>query len=143
MYGPMEYIVVEFPGNKFNGEVIPELAKIVEQGLIRIIDLLFVSKDPDGNIQAFELNDMDPAMRERIHRLAPNVTGLVSTADVEKIGAVLENNSSAGVLVIEHLWAAGFRNAIIQSGGRLVAQERISPEDLEATLEELEEMAKQ
>lgn len=143
MYGPLEYVVIDFPGSKFNGAVGTELAKIVEKGLIRVIDLLFVSKDEHGKVESFELSDVDPELRDKLTPAVDSVDGLVSHADVEKIGAMLENDSSAGILLIEDLWAKEFKQACLNSGGRLIARETVADQDLEATLQEIAELSAQ
>lgn len=143
MYGPLEYVVIDFPGSKFNGAVGAELAKIVEKGLIRVIDLLFISKDAQGKVESFELTDVDPALRDKLVPAVDSVDGLVSQADVERIGAMLEDNSSAGILVIEDLWAKEFKQACLDSGGRLLARETVADQDLEATLQEIAELSTQ
>ena len=126
--GPVEILVIGFPGNKFSGEVAPALADLVESGLIKVIDLVFVTKDAKGNVVGIELSDLDEAT---IAAFDPHVgipSGLVSDEDIEDIGADLEPESSAAILLFEHVWATRFRDAVLGSGGELIASIRIPKE---------------
>jgi hypothetical protein len=125
--GPVEYIIVGFPGNQFNGEIAPELAKLVDSGTIRILDLVFITKDADGNVDAIELEDHhDVALFEA---LDGEVGGMISEEDIEYAGDSLEPNSSAALLIWEDLWAKPFVDAMRASGGVLIEGSRI-PHDL-------------
>jgi len=125
--GPVEYIIVGFPGNKFNGDIAPELAKLVESGTIRVLDLVFITKDSDGNVGAIELEDHhDVALFEA---LDGEVGGMISDEDIEYAASDLEPNSSAALLIWEDLWAKPFVEAMRASGGVLIEGSRI-PHDL-------------
>jgi Family of unknown function (DUF6325) len=125
--GPVEYIIVGFPGNKFNGNIAPELAKLVDSGTIRVLDLVFITKDADGNAQAIELEDYhDVALFEA---LDGEVGGMISDEDIEYAAIGLEPNSSAALLIWEDLWAKPFVEAMRASGGVLIEGSRI-PHDL-------------
>ena len=126
--GPVEILMVEFPGNKFTGEIAPALAELVEQDTIRVIDLLFVSKDGDGNVAAIELSDADDAVRSAFEPIVEEASGLLSEEDIEDLGEGLDPESSAVMLLFEHLWATRFRDAVLDSGGELVASVRIPKE---------------
>ena len=104
--GPVEYIIVGFPGNKFNGEIAPELGKLVESGTIRILDLVFITKDADGEVRAVEFEDHDDVAL--FNALEGEVGGLISDEDIEYAATELEPNSSAALLIWEDLWAAPF-----------------------------------
>ena len=125
--GPVEYIIVGFPGNKFNGEIAPELGKLIDSGTIRILDLVFIIKDADGNVRAVEFEDHDDVAL--FNALEGEVGGLISEEDVEYAAADLEPNSSAALLVWEDVWAAPFVEAMRKSGGVLLEGARI-PHDL-------------
>jgi hypothetical protein len=140
MYGPLEYLVIEFPGNKFNGKIAPELAKLVDKGFIRVIDLMVILKDADGKVTGVELADAGDDVVAAFGPILKNMAGLISMADVDKVGAILENNSSAGMLLFEHLWPIAFKEAVVSSGGRLVADARVAPEDVLATMAEIAEL---
>jgi len=126
--GPVEILMVEFPGNKFTGEIAPALAELVDQGTIRVIDLLFVTKDGDGNVAAIELSDADDAVRSAFEPIVEEASGLLSEEDIEDLGEGLDPDSSAAMLLFEHVWATRFRDAIVNSGGELLARVPIPKE---------------
>jgi uncharacterized membrane protein len=130
--GPVEYMIVAFPGNKFRGEIAPALADLVESETIRIIDLAFVGKDPDGNVVAFELNDLDDDVQEKINSLDPQRGGLLNDDDLMAAAEELEPNSSAALLVWEDLWAAKVAQAIRDADGVVLDIERIPHEIVQA-----------
>ncbi len=127
--GPVEYMIVSFPGNRFTGEIAPALAKLVEANTIRIIDLAFVSKDADGAVAGFELSDVDEEVRRGLEALGLEATGLLGEEDLTDAGAELEPNSSAALLLWEDVWAAELADALRQAGGELLAIGRI-PHDV-------------
>ena len=126
--GPVEILVVAFPGNQFTGEIAPALEELVTSGLIRVIDLVFVTKDADGSVVGIELSDLDEAVGAAFQPHVEEPSGLLAEEDIEDLGAELEPNSSAAILLFEHLWATKFRDAVIDSGGQLVASVRIPKE---------------
>ena len=126
--GPVELLFVEFPGNQFTGEIIPALSELVEQGTIRVIDLVFVAKDGDGNAVGIELEELDDDFRENFNSVVTELEGLIAEEDIEDLAAALEPNSSAGILLFENTWAKRFRDAVAGSGGELVARIPIPPE---------------
>jgi len=134
--GPVEYMVVAFPGNKFNGEVLPAIAEQVEKGTIRIIDLAFVSKDADGNVTALEVSDLDSEIGQALHALLGDEKGgLINDEDIMAVAEEMEPNFSAGLLVWEDVWATKIKNAIIDSGGELWDLERIPYQVVDAAIE--------
>ncbi|MBM3663396.1 MAG: DUF1269 domain-containing protein [Actinobacteria bacterium] len=124
--GPVEYLIVGFPGNQFNGEIVPALTDLVDSGTVRIVDLLFITKDADGNVDAFEYED-HPEL-EPFGDLAQALDGLLNDEDIELAAEVLEPNSSAAFIVWEDLWARDFAEAVRGSGGVVIAGERIPHE---------------
>jgi hypothetical protein len=124
--GPVEYVVVGFPGNNFTGEIAPELAKLVTSGAIRILDLLFIGKDAAGDVIVVEATDLDAA--SGFGTLDGEVGGIIGPDDVEHAGMALEPNSSAALLVWEDLWAAPFVNAVRKADGVLLEGGRIPHE---------------
>lgn len=126
--GPVEILVVSFPENQFTGEIAPALAELVEAGTIRVIDLVFVAKDADGETVAIELSDLDEATSAAIRPHVEEPSGLLSDEDIADLGAELEPSSSAAILLFEHVWATRFRDAVLGSGGELVASIRIPKE---------------
>jgi hypothetical protein len=133
--GPVEYMVVAFPGNQFKGEIAPALRDLVESGTIRIIDLAFVHKAENGDVTAVELEDEGSAVFQAFHALAAERGGLVNDDDLMDIGAALDPNSSAAILVWEDLWATRFKDAVINAGGVLVDIQRIPYQVVEAAIE--------
>jgi hypothetical protein len=121
--GPVEYIIVGFEGNNFNGRIVPELAALVESGQIRILDLVFISKDAEGDLVAFEYDELDEFAG--LGDSTNDSMGLLNDEDIEMAAEVLEPNTSAAFLVFEDLWAAPFAAAVRDSGGVLIAGERI------------------
>jgi uncharacterized membrane protein len=127
--GPVEVLIVSFPGNKFTGDVAPALAELVEKKMIRVIDLVFVTKDADGNVVGVELAELDEATAAAYRAHVEEPSGMVSDDDIAELGAELAPNSSAAILLFEHLWATKFRDACVAAGGELVASIRI-PQDV-------------
>ena len=130
--GPVEYLIVGFPGNQFNGNIVPALVKLVESGTIRIIDMLFITKDADGTVEGFEYED-HPEL-SAYGDLDEELDGLLNEEDIEMAAEVLEPNSSAAFLVWEDLWAKEFADAVRGSGGVLIAGERIPAQIVEEAL---------
>ena len=133
--GPVEYLIVAFPGNRFRGEIAPALADLVEAGTIRIIDVAFVGKSEDGEVAAFELTDLDPDVREGIERMGVEVTGLFNDDDLMAAAAELEPNSSAALLVWEDVWAKQVAQAMRDAGGVLFDFGRLPHEVVQAARE--------
>jgi uncharacterized membrane protein len=134
--GPVEYMVVAFPGNQFKGEVLPAIAEQVEKGTIRIIDLAFVSKDADGNVVALEASDLDSEIGQALHALLGDEKGgLINDEDIMAVADEMEPNFSAGLLVWEDVWATKIKNSIIDAGGELWDLERIPYQVVDAAIE--------
>jgi uncharacterized membrane protein len=134
--GPVEYMVVAFPGNKFKGEILPAIAEQVEKGTIRIIDLAFVSKDADGNVAALEASDLDSDVSKALHALLGDEKGgLLNDEDIMAVAEDMEPNFSAGLLVWEDVWATKIKDAIVGAGGELWDLERVPYEVVDAAVE--------
>jgi Family of unknown function (DUF6325) len=133
--GPVEYLIVAFPGNRFRGEIAPALAKLVDAGTIRIIDVAFVGKDEDGEVAAFELMDLDPDVREGLENLGVDVQGLLNEDDLNAAAEELEPNSSAALLVWEDVWAKEVAQAMRDAGGVLFDFGRLPHEVVQAARE--------
>lgn len=128
--GPVDYLVVEFPGNKMTGEGLPLLVDLVERGIIRILDLVFVRKDADGSVRAFEIADFDADGTLDLAVFEGASSGLLDESDLADAGTVIEAGSSAAILVFENRWAAPFVAALRRGGAQLVASGRIPAQDL-------------
>ena len=133
--GPVEYLIVAFPGNRFKGEIAPALADLAEAGTIRIIDVAFVGKDEDGAVAAFELTDLDPEVRAGIENLGLEVHGLLNEDDLIAAGEELEPDSSAALLVWEDVWAAKIAKAMRDAGGIVLDFDRVPHEVVQAARE--------
>jgi hypothetical protein len=140
--GPVDYMIVAFPGNKFRGEIAPALADLVEAGTIRIIDIAFVGKDADGDIAAFELTELDPDVREGLEKVGIEVGGLFNKEDLDAAAEELEPNSSAALLVWENVWAREVAQALRNAGGVLLDFDRLPHEVVQAARDWALEAAK-
>ncbi|MFE9740581.1 DUF6325 family protein [Streptomyces sp. NPDC006477] len=136
--GPVDYLVLEFPGNRMTGEGLALLLDLVERRVIRILDLSFVRKDEDGSVRALQLSDMDGDGELDLAVFDGASSGLLGEDDLQEAAAVLDPGNSAGVLVYENVWAAPLAAALRRSGARMVAAGRIPVEDLLASLEAAE-----
>jgi len=136
--GPVDYLVVEFPGNKMTGEGLPLLVDLVERGIIRILDLVFIRKDADGTVDAFEIADFDGDGQLDLAVFEGASSGLIDSDDMSRAGEVIEAGSSAGILLYENRWAGPFIAALRRGGAELVASGRIPATDLIDALESAE-----
>ena len=131
---PVEYLIIGFDGNQFNGEIVPAIVDLVDSGMVRILDVVFISKDADGNVTAFEYDELDSLLP--LGAVADDALGLLNEEDLEMAAETLEANSSAAFLVWEDLWAARFAEAVRDSGGTFIAGERIPHELVQAAIAE-------
>ncbi|MEA4805535.1 DUF6325 family protein [Acetobacterium wieringae] len=138
MRGPIDYIVLEFEGNQFKGEVLNALTDAVSKKIINVLDLAVILKDENGNVVSLELNNLDGELAQSIAALHREKVGLISIEDTEEVGEVLAPNNAAGLLIIEQLWAKDLKRALINANGKLVSEGRIHP-DAAAELDEEEE----
>jgi hypothetical protein len=134
--GPVDYLVVEFPGSNFTGEIMPELVDLVQRGIVRVLDLVLIKKDDDGSYEAFEFADIEDGTLGELRELERELADLLSEDDVTAVAETLEAGSTAGLLVYENLWAAPFASAVRRSGGQLIANGRIPVQALLAALED-------
>jgi Family of unknown function (DUF6325) len=143
--GPVDYLVVEFPADRanFSGEVADELKDLVERGVVRVLDLVLLTKDLDGSVAAFEINEFDESALGEMRELEGEVAMLLAEEDIEALGLALEPGSTAGVLVWENSWAAPFGTAVRRAGGQLVANGRIPTQAILAAVEAEEQAATQ
>jgi len=132
--GPVEIMVLGFPGNRFKGEIVPALAELVQNETIRIIDLAFVKKDADGSITTVELDDMDDDEAGGLGDHG-DVGDLLNEDDLLQAAEALEPNNSAAVLVWENTWAARFAQAVRNADGIVLENERIPHDVVEAAID--------
>jgi Family of unknown function (DUF6325) len=139
--GPLEYTVIGFEGNRFNGEIAKEINAVIDSGTIALVDLVFITKDIDGNARSLELDNKDDPRFAGFAGMLEGLTGLLTEEDIDKVAAELDANTSALVIMFEHRWAVRLKEAMAAAGGFLVARETIAPEALlmlEAELEAAE-----
>lgn len=135
--GPIDYVLVEWPGGQPKGEIAPHLVDLVERGIIRIIDLAFVAKDTDGAVAAVELAELGGEVAE-LAVFEGAASGLLADEDIEQAGEVMEPGTAAALVVYENAWAAPLATAMRRSGGQLVASGRIPVEAVLAALDAAE-----
>lgn len=138
--GPIDYILVEWPGRQPNGEVAPHLVDLVDRGVIRILDLAFVTKDESGAVAGLEIADLGDGAAE-LEVFEGASSGLISDDDLSEAASALEPGTSAALLIFENTWAAPFVAAVRRSGGQLVASGRIPADDILAALDAAEATA--
>jgi hypothetical protein len=133
--GPVDYLVVEFPAgaSSFTGEMVAELRALADSGTIRVIDVLILTKDADGTVEATELSDI--AELGELQAIEAELAELLAAEDVDHLAAAMEPGSTAGVLIWENLWAAPFASAVRRSGGQLIADGRIPIQAIIASIE--------
>jgi hypothetical protein len=136
--GPVDWLVVEFPGSRFTGEIAPTLDALVDNGTIRVLDLVLVRKGDDGSLDFFELSDLDESEIGGLRAYETELALLLSEEDMTSVAAAIEPGSTAAVLVWENRWAAPVAAALRRSGGQLVASGRIPVQAVLAALDAVE-----
>lgn len=132
--GPVSYLVIEFPGNQFKGEIMPALNDLVDAGLIRIMDLVVIKKDRDGNVNTLEMSSLDANEATAFQGFRADYLGLFNDEDLAILADTLDNNSSAGILLFENVWATRFTDAVANANGRWVLMESVPKEVLTEAL---------
>jgi hypothetical protein len=135
--GPLDILVLEFPGNNFTGKIMQNLHELVAAGTIRILDLVVVTKSKTGLVSALELSDLGGEAQEALSPLHASISQMLTNDDVTEIGKGLANNASAALMVFENTWAAKTKKAILEANGRVVLFERIPHEVVQETLIDL------
>jgi uncharacterized protein DUF6325 len=135
--GPVDYVVVAFPAGQadFSGAMASELRALMDSNTVRLLDLVLVTRDVDGSVEASELRDADDSEVGQLRAAEADLAVLLAESDVEEIGGVLEPGSSAAVLVLENTWAAPFGAAVRRSGGQLVTSGRIPTQAILAAMD--------
>src|SRR5262245_560759 len=136
--GPVSYLVVEFPGNKMTGEGLAALVDLVDRGLVRVLDLVFVMRDTDGSVTAIELRDIDGDGELDLTVFEGASSGLLDASDLDQAGSVLEEGASAAILVFENSWAIPFVRGLRSGGAEVVAAGYIPHDDLVLALDAAE-----
>ena len=136
--GPVEVLVLAFPGSQFNGAILPELERLTTEGIITVIDGVFVTRDLEGDIAFVEFGELgENHDAARLAAVLDQVESLLSDEDVLELAADLAPGDSEAILVFEHTWAKPFRDAIVESGGVLTGEMRLSGLVVDELLDEL------
>jgi hypothetical protein len=136
--GPLEYLVVGFEKYRFTGQILAQLRAAQEKGIIRVVDLCVIQKDKQGNVTERELSELSGEEATELSPLAGNLMGLLAEEDIQQLAADIPNNSAAGLLLFEHTWAIGLKEAIKNAGAVAVTGGFVSPESLEDLEKDLE-----
>lgn len=134
---PVDFAVLQFPGNEFRGEIIPALTRLVENNTIRVIDVLIVARDLDGNTAVVELSDLGDAEYSVWDPIVDDTAGLLAEADALALAEAVDPGSSAALLLYENVWAQELADAVVNANGRLILTERI-PREVIQELESLQ-----
>jgi len=129
--GPVDYLMVRFPGNKFSGKIAPELTRLEKKGIIRVIDLVFIVREENGKLIIAETENLGGEVGAAFNELSKNTREWFSEGDIEVIAATLPNNSSAALLLFENIWAIQFKEALLDADAELIDMGRIPPETIE------------
>jgi uncharacterized membrane protein len=134
---PLDYMVIGFPGNKFKGEIAPEIYRLVDEGLIKIVDLVFISKDTKGQFTALELNDLPDDQYAQFVPLTEHMDPLFTAEDMTSLAASVPDDCSALVVLWQNVWTDKFRRAVAHADGVLLAHERVPAEVLNEVMAEI------
>jgi len=126
MRGPIDYIVVGFEGNKFDGSILQAIGEAIDDGVIALVNLLVVSRDGDDNVTVIDVADLEGEAAAFVEQYKPSAE--LDQEDVDEVADLIEKNSTAGLLVIEQLWAKPLKAALLKADGVLLAEGRIHPE---------------
>jgi hypothetical protein len=134
-YGPVDFIALEFTSHKLRGEILPALLKLVNDRIVRVVDLIIIQKYEDDSHKAFELQQLDPALMAAFEPLEVQVSGIIQVEDIEAIAESMDPDTTSALLLVENLWALEFKEAVLRADGQLIAQERIPYDVLDEVLE--------
>jgi len=134
--GPVELVVLRFRGNDFTGEILPEIQRVVDAGVIRIIDILLAIRIGDDPVRVLEMVELKDEVLNRFEPVVAEVTGLLNHDDARQLSADLGPDTSAAILLFEHAWATRIRDAVAAAGGEVILSERIPRAVIEELLAE-------
>ena len=134
-YGPIDMIALAFESDQLKGEILPALLELAANKIVRVMDLVIVQKDEEGNYEALELEQLDDEIIAFFDPLNAEISGIVQVEDIEAIAEGMEDNTTVGILLFENLWAIRFKEAVHNANGRLLIHERIPDEIVAETLE--------
>ncbi len=135
--GPLEYVVIGLAVDRFTSDVLPELNAIQQNGLIRVVDLLFVSKDADGTVTVQEVSELSEEEQQAYADLTENLTGLLTAQDIERLAEEIPAGNEAVVVLLEHAWTLGLAKAVRWAGGMLFTGGMVTPDALAQVSAEL------
>lgn len=127
-YGAIDFLALEFDTKKLKGEIVPELLDLVQKKIVKVIDLVIIQKDKHGNHQALEMEQLAPDLLAVFDPLDIEVSGMIQVEDIDAIAAQMTNNTTAGLLMVENLWAIRFGEAVMRADGKVLMHERIPME---------------
>ena len=133
-YGPIDFLALEFNNENLKGEILPALYDLVQNKIVRVIDLVVIQKNADGNHEAVELQQLSPELLGVFDPLKVEINGMIQVEDIEMVADGMENNTTAAALLFENLWAVKFKEALLRANGRLLTQVRIPQENVEEAL---------
>ena len=136
--GPLEFLLVGFENYRFTGQILAELRAAQEKGIIRVVDLCVIAKDEQGNVTERELSELSGEEATELSSLTSNVMGLLADEDIQQVAADIPNNSAAGLVLFEHTWAIGLKEAIKNAGAVAVTGGFVSHDALEELEKDLE-----
>lgn len=133
--GPVEYLEIAFPGNQFNGDIVPALQELVDNKTIHILDLVIISKNHAGEVTALELSELEGDVASRMQPLQVEGLDLLNLQDITLLASALDPNSTAALMVFENSWAAKFATAVRDAGGVMLANDRLSHDAVLAAMD--------
>ena len=136
--GPIDYLAVEFTAGRFTGEDFSMLLDAVDREVVRVLDLEFIVKDGDGTVRKVEVDQLENPAGVDLTVWEGSSSGLLDASDVAEVGAAIEPGSLAGILIYENLWAVSLAAGLGRHGARLIADGRISPEEIVVALDRTE-----
>jgi uncharacterized membrane protein len=139
LHGPIDFVLIEFPGDRITGEAAAEVIRLSDAGIIRLWDAVIIGKDADGTVRGIEISDLDPESAGGFTAVAGSRSGLVDDSDIAEAGAALEPGTFAALLVYENAWAVPFITAAYRNGGQVVASARIPADVVNAALDALDQ----
>ena len=134
-YGPIDFLALEFDTAQLKGEILPEILDLVQNKIIRVVDLVVIQKDQHGNHQALEMQQLAPELLNVFDPLEVEISGMIQVEDIDNIAEAMDKNTTAAVLMVENLWAIKFGEAVVRAKGRMLDHERIPFEDVNEIME--------
>ena len=134
-YGPIDFLALEFKNEQLKGEILPALLELVQNKIVRVIDLIIIQKYEDGHHEALEMEQLAPDLLSVFDPLKVEISGIIQVEDIADIAEGMENNTTAAVLLVENLWVIKFGEAVLRANGRLLMHDRIPFEVVNETLE--------